>query len=533
MRWMDNLQAMAAAVFKRVRRLLRRPMPDLIIPVQPPPEIPVTIRPEIVTPFPEVPVIAEQKSSHPSATIEPPPASRKQRRANDAEMRRYEKARLRQDVWATPKGPQPVKQKRGARPAPPPIAIVAEEPAAIDNADDYIVDRINDVEEDVLVKPSEMWGEFNFRDSILAQLDRYFVYLQRMKHYDPGAYGLYRNVGAVIVPRVATATHWREEEPVDKKFSPEEIESMRKSVYLTPHFKSRRPAFGCVAYGTDTLVEKHEQSDYKDSKGRHQRDVYIPKFLYFTKYQKPPPEVQPVRDDGDVYKMTLYWDHAYDKKQKWGVPSEFAIFISADAKQMRVLRMLDTKIFEIPKKHSSWEVSRVPQRAWTLPPGFGSWAGHHGVETELYMAYLFCRAVREIEYSNLSMVRVAVTKDNMVAVFGVHIHRMAYFFADRDIALTGSGLRKRMFHIVRPHVRSDGTEVKMHFRGERKFSWAGYEVEVTVPGLDHLMIPEINIGMVDDHWNELDDKQHLSEQEFGKRLKKYMQQGLGGYRRPD
>jgi hypothetical protein len=536
---LDNLRALAAVAFKRVRRLLRRGDNALIIPIQPPPEIPVTIRPVIVTPIPESPVVTGQKSSHPPATIATeltPEAklTRRERRATASDQRRYEKARLRQDVWVEPKGPKPIKQERAPRAGSEPIAVVADEPLAvnIDN-DPLIVDRINDVDEDVLVKQSELWGEFNFRDSILDQLDRYWVYLERMKHHDAGAYHLYRQLGAIIVPRLTTGTHYYDDK-MPSKWTPEEIEDVRKHVYLPTWFKQTRPAFGCIAFGAHSLTEKHEQRGYVvDGKKIH--DIWVPRFLYFSKYKRPPPDVQPIGDPGDVYKLTLWWDRAWDRHYKWGVPCEFAVYISRDGERMRVLRSLKTEYIKvIPKRRSKkrrWSAFEIPHRYWHYPNAFKSWADDHGVETELYMAHLFCLAVREQENAGLSMVRVAVSKGDMTATFGVDIRRIAYFFQDRDYQLTEGGLRKRVFHIVRPHVRSDGTEVKMHFRGERKFTWAGYDVEVTVPGLDHMMLSEFNVGMSDEWWIRKGEKR-MGEKELGGLLKGAMKRGFGGYRDP-
>jgi hypothetical protein len=125
------------------------------------------------------------------------------------------------------------------------------------------------------------------------------------------------------------------------------------------------------------------------------------------------------------------------------------------------------------------------------------------------------------------MIRVAVTKGDMTAVFGVAIHRTAYFFQDRDYELTEHGTRKRIFHIVRPHTRADGTIVKMHFRGARTFHWAGYDVEITVPGLDHFMMNEFEPGTIDSYWLEPGQK-YVTQPELGRRLKQQMHQGLGG-----
>jgi hypothetical protein len=513
MRVLDNLRMLAAAAFKRVRRLLRRPMPDLIIPVQPPPA-----KPPLNSATPPIEVSPDAK------------LTRRQRRATASDIRRYERARLRQDVWVEPKGPKPIKQERGPRPEAAAIPVMAEPVDEVPENDPLIVDKINDVDEDVLIKQSELWGEFNFRDSILDQLDRYWVYLERMKHHDAGAYHLYRQLGAIIVPRITSGTHYYDDK-IPSKWSAEEIEDVRKHIYLPAWFKQTRPAFGCIAFGAHSLTEAHEKKGYVvDGKKTH--DIWVPRFLYFSKYKRPPPDVQPMSDPGDVYKLTLWWDREWDRHYKWGVPCEFAVFVSRDGERMRVLRSLKTEYVKvIPKRRSKkrrWSAFEIPQRYWHFPNAFKHWATDHGVETELYMAHLFCMAVREQENAGLSMCRVAVTKGDMTATFGIDVRRMPYFFRDRDYQLTDTGLRKRLFHIVRPHVRGDGTEVKMHFRGERKFTWADYDVEVTVPGLDHMMLSEFNVGMTDEFWAKRKAKQ-LDEEKLGGLLKRAMKRGFGGY----
>jgi hypothetical protein len=90
--------------------------------------------------------------------------------------------------------------------------------------------------------------------------------------------------------------------------------------------------------------------------------------------------------------------------------------------------------------------------------------------------------------------------------------------------LTEGGLKKRIFHLVRPHVRSDGTVVKMHFRGEPEFTWASYQVKITVLGRDHFTSAQVNLGFVDETWTE-ELKGCLSEPEIGRMLRNRMDRG--------
>jgi hypothetical protein len=96
------------------------------------------------------------------------------------------------------------------------------------------------------------------------------------------------------------------------------------------------------------------------------------------------------------------------------------------------------------------------------------------------------------------MVKVLVTNaSGLVASFGVNAKRLPYFFRDRDYELTDTMARKRIFHIVKAHQRSDGSSVKLHFRGERRFTWAGYDVEIVIPGKHRLDLFRFDVGMDD------------------------------------
>jgi hypothetical protein len=141
---------------------------------------------------------------------------------------------------------------------------------------------------------------------------------------------------------------------------------------------------------------------------------------------------------------------------------------------------------------------------WTVPDRYLWWAhrgfGENSIEPEEYLRRMFVEAAALYESSTLgSMIRVAVQKRNLVATFGVEIKRTSYFFQDRDVVLTSSGRKKRIFHIVRPHIRKSGEAVPMHFRGLREFDWAGYRVSITVPGRDHFFFSDFDVGMKEHH----------------------------------
>lgn len=441
----------------------------------------------------------------PAPVVSPPPAD------VTAELRRYERRRRKHDKFVKPVGevtPIKIRVERQPRPKPQPKP---EPPPSLPEEIDpkYIIDHHHEDTEDVLYMTSEMFGEFNFRDTILQQLDRYFVYLKRMKRHDRDSYDLYRQIGATLLPYVATGAYDMTRKDTDG-LQPEDTP-------LSEWFNRTRPGFGCFAYGTNPETEKYELTAVCDDTGRHV--MWVPKFMYYTKYKKPPPELQQM-GGGDIYKLTVWWDRPHDPKfkRKYGIPQQFGIYISQDGKQIVALRQIDTKLVPVrPKRGADRQTFHVPQRSWKFPDGFTDWAKTAGKSVQELMLGLFLVSVQKQDFARRSAIRVAASKGNMTAVFGVNIERTAYFFQDRDIHLNDRGSRKRIFHVVRAHTRRDGTEVKLHYRGEREFDWAGYKILITVPGRDHKDITECDIGCVDGYWMVKGEK-YLSVPEVGKLL---------------
>lgn len=445
------------------------------------------------------------------------------RGGNRADRRRWERARRRHDKFVTPAGPEPEKIER-----PPPEPRPKKVPAAVPfedvsedgrkDAEYLIVDTHHEGGDHVLYKEAEVYGEFNFRDTILEQLETYFIYLERMKVHDPEAYAFYRQVGATVMPYSATGSDRR-------RHSDDHDKPDLHRTPLPSWFHQQRPAFGCYAYGADPQTEKYEKTEKHP--GKPGSRVWVPKFMYFTKYSAPPPNMQ-LMSGGDIYVLTIWWDNRHDRKlrRRGGVPQRFGMFVSADGKQVVALRVCDTTMVPIwsKRKHSTF---RIPKRAWHIPSAFEEWAKEHHLDVQTFLTETFLRAIERHEHAQYSMVRVAATKDNMTAVFSVNVKRTGYFFQDRDYRLNEEGTRKRIFHIVRPHTRADGTDVKMHFRGEREFSWAGYQISITVPGYDHLNTNEFSAGTLDEYW-QLDDEQYLGMPELGERMAKTIKTHHGG-----
>lgn len=448
--------------------------------------------------------------------------NRKWRRRDEAERRRRKL-----DKFVTPKGPEPVKIPR----APTPRAA-----RAADTRPDLVQGYwpkegdgtyLMQGDDGTVYREHEIYGEFNFRDTILDQLERYWVYLKRMKLRDKDSFELYSKFGAKVVPPATFLLQdgWRKSEEDKDKFVDK---------HLSAWWKSHRPSFGCITYGMTKRIEDDELTAIPDDKDKSLK-LWIPKFLYFVKYKCPPPEVQ-LMSGGDIYKMTVWWDKPQDKSkwgkaQKGGRPDEFAVFISADGETIKILKLLKTEMVEVPSKRNGLDKFRIPKTAWAFPEHHCSSAKDEGLTVQQYLIHLFCQATYAYERTNYSMLRIAVMNGNLTAVFSVDPRRMAYFFQDRDITLTEHGVKKKIFHMVRPHERVVGgnkKHVKLHFRGLREFEWAGYRVRITVPGRDHFLPDEMDIGVYDEYWVDPKDRgDFLSEGQMADMLVHAIEEGVG------
>ena len=416
---------------------------------------------------------------------------------NRAERRRLERARRRKDKFVTPKGelpPPPPKVETPPREKKTDVTVLPPPAKKVHDAELVFREGHHTDETDVLFREGELYGEFYFRDTILDQLDRYFVYLRRMRARSKDEYELYRQIGAVILPYAAVPLHFAS----DRKIKPHEREIPEPK--LPTWFNLQRPTFGCFVYGADPHTEKVELDE--SDPGRRGWNIWYPRFLSISKYERPPLAVEPAHGDGDVYVMSIWWDRPNDPKYRHADArhQDFAVFISRDGKKLRVLRQMSYSMVRIfSKRKNEW--FKIPHHGFCIPQEYAAWAKDHECGVEKFLLSTFCSAVAHLEHAGYSMVRVTATKGSMSAVFGVNIKRMAYFFQDRDVTLTKNGIRKRVFHIVRPHERktkSGAVAVPFHFRGERCFEWAGYHIEITVPGREYPNPNDINFGMIGD-----------------------------------
>jgi hypothetical protein len=316
-------------------------------------------------------------------------------------------------------------------------------------------------------------GNCHFRGDVLDKLDSYFFFIRRMKRADPDAYALYSQVGASILPGFRALAK-----------SESNILS-RTASELPPWWQKQRPAFGAFAI----LGSEDEEQDDKN------KNIVVPKFMYFQKYKTSPEMVQPTH--GDVYVVTVYFDET-NGPRKTGAPFEFAIAVGLDG-SVRVLKSLIVSNNVIRSKHGTGrgDVFHVPTKRWGFDPHIRMWASDHQMPVENFLCGIFIFIADQIELGNSAMTRITASRGDLCAVFSVDPRRTSYFFRDREATVTKAGQKRRIFHIVRPHARTtNGVErfVRMHFRGEREFCWNGYDILITVPGKHHHNLAEFDVG---------------------------------------
>ena len=415
------------------------------------------------------------------------PLNRSERRRRDALRRKYERERRKFDQWVEPQGERPLR-KRAAKRVPKEVPQVLP-PQGVEGqvkADPICVaEHHSDRQTKVLYEMREICGEFSFRDTILAQLDRYFVYLDRMQKRDPDAFGFYKEVGASLLPYVATPDLWACN---SRNYSPDRDEyDDPRYRELSQWFLKTRPGFACIAYGTSPEAERIE----REGDAAHRKEkvtLWIPRFLYFIKYERPPWTLEAC-SGGDVYKMTIWWDRPDQRAtRKHGVPQDYGVFVGRNG-ELRALKRLDTRFRKVVSKRNGLDAFEIPQRAWSIPDDLEVWARYHGTTAQIMLTEMFCKLAHQIERTFAAKARVSIEKDGRHAMFAIDIGRMPYFFKDRDYDLSAQGHQRPIYHEFR---KKDGS---IGHRGLKDFTWAGYNVHITLPDVDRL--EEYDVGAWD------------------------------------
>jgi hypothetical protein len=339
------------------------------------------------------------------------------------------------------------------------------------------------------------------KQSILDQLDDNTKILGRMKTFFPIEYGLYSQVGAVIVPH---------EDPFI-------CTSELITEPVSPWFNKARPAFGAVVTG--------DPHDHTKGKGHilsaritHFLKIEGPKDMHRQMFRRGHPAMQPIASSSDLYIFTLYYDERdwaklFPKKSRddWKLAKfyerAFAIELPIELTKdgcARPLKIQRDRFLDCPRsKQAGYSDVRRTVKKWdyqftkefiaALKTDF-----QFTPETYILMEIGLC--LRCFEEANASMIQVRAAKNDICTLINVNVEDTPDFFNDREDVIV-DGVKKRIFHIVRPHervVRNKTALVHLHFRGLRQFVWNGYAIEISVPGRDHFDINDFNCTAIDD-----------------------------------
>lgn len=310
-------------------------------------------------------------------------------------------------------------------------------------------------------RKQERIGPLYYLDDLLEQLDDYFRAVRWLRFNDQNTYDLYQKIGGQVVTDKINIFDFKE---------------------LTPRWRNGidRPAFGMIHFGDPTPWAKKD-------------DIY-PRFLYFHKLKRKA-DVQQTKFD--LYELVSFVvDH---KNTKFRIPIVHYLSVDPTGTISLLKQRIAVKHKIHPKKingRKSAEASfttmewRVPEFIYDLCRDSKERTGEDITPTEM-VKNLFCAITSACENASAG-IQVRVSRGDLCAMFHIDLKRTPYFFKDRQKTVNTNGRTKRIFHIVRPHLRANGTAVRFHFRGLRKFQWNGYDVLVTMPGWHHRPLLEFS-----------------------------------------
>lgn len=336
--------------------------------------------------------------------------------------------------------------------------------------------------------------DMRLKTSILDQLEDNTKIIGRMKAFFPSEYGLYSQIGAVIVPH-------------DEAF-------VRVSELMTepisPWFNKVRPSFGAVVTGTPR-DERKGADDLLAPRLTHFRKVERPSDIREHMFGRHRSTIQPIALSSNLYIFTLYyderdWARLFPRKSRrdWQMckffERAFAVELpieltkDGEARPLKIIR--ENRLPRAVTKRDSYKDASRTVTKWDYP-----YTKDWLKETRSGYCYTpvgYIRsevgfALRCYEEATASMIQVRASKNGVCTLVNVNVEHTPGFFDDRDDVII-EGVKKRIFHVVRAHARVGSKGVRIHFRGLRQFVWNGYAIEISVPGRDHLDTREIDIA---------------------------------------
>jgi hypothetical protein len=331
------------------------------------------------------------------------------------------------------------------------------------------------------------WAHFS---DILNQLDNYFAAIRLLRKTDPETYKLYGRVGGLVT----SGRHWYE-------FGS-----------LNPYWRlEKRPSFGLIHFA---FTKDHGPDGTSET---------VPvRLAYLTKYERRA-FLQPVHDE--IYEVNVVYVSKYEGKDT-PLHAVWHVAVTADGRPYLLKEFVERRVKlprSIKRKHRyeatinsrQWEVPYRLRELYLDRKKHGRLYEHENIEE--FGVGVFALIANAILNAHGGAIQVRVkSRDKLAAMFTVDMVKVPQFFAKREKSYNDAGNAHRIFHVVRPHKRTLAgghvKYVKMHFRGERVFSWLGYDVNITVPGKHHADFLNLTSAAVTDETNlnaELVDSRQL------------------------
>lgn len=290
------------------------------------------------------------------------------------------------------------------------------------------------------IRQSNEYETYATLRGLLSNLEDHFAALKVLKKYDIEMYQQYKRFGGIVSPESAVIPH-----QTDNLSMPELL-----------------PSFAALSF-----------SNIDDDEGLFPRIVCFQRIKF-------PRNCQP--SNGIIYNVVfVYFD---DKIKK---PAAFDYYVSVKDGRVTTLKTFGSRTQKIKTQtiiHTEWAYNRVLTR----------WAKTIGTSPAQAGAMAFASVMNAAQSHGLGL-QVMAERHGVVARFSVDLLRTPYFFKHRDAE--DNGKRKRIFHIVRTHKRTANGKtsfVRSHFRGNRKFTWAGCNVELVMQGT-HSAITALDAGI--------------------------------------
>lgn len=296
-------------------------------------------------------------------------------------------------------------------------------------------------------------GSLYFRGNILEHLDGYFRDLRRLKRMDLDTYLLYARLGAQVAN--------------DHTYYGKALE---------PAWLKQRPAFGATYMNLkpDGSLDEHGQE-------------YIPLNLVYYRKSKKFSAIEAISLEEDMYEIGFFYK---DEKAKLKHNENLLATVYVGVNKHGKVRALKQRVNNCRRTHGGVRWHKVVEELW------GKQIQKLGVTPEEWMQDTFA-IVTSVTINATAGIQVLVRSGGLTARFNIDMLRGPYFFRDRDKVLGPEGQTRRIFHIVRAHERFKGEHrevVHTHFRGLRDFTWNGYGVHISVPGLHHVPLTEFNVA---------------------------------------